>query len=281
MSSFKTNFYNLIQNRAALFGLIILLILSFIAISADYISPHDPNKIVLEKKLESPSKDHLFGTDQLGRDQLSRVIYGTRTTFQLSIYIVVITASFGVVAGIVAGYYGGLIDEITMRVIDVLLAFPSIILALVLIGALGPGIFNTILAISVVGWLYYARVARASTLSIKEKDYVDGARAMGCSDFYICRKYILPNCLPSIIVLISLNMGSIILTIASLGFLGLGAQPPTAEWGTMLNEGREFLRDFPWLSIAPGFLIMISVLAFNFIGDGLRDMMDPREKVIK
>jgi peptide/nickel transport system permease protein len=272
---------DLLRNKAAFLGFIIIGIFIFTAIAADFISPYDPNKITLDDKLQPPSSKHVLGTDQLGRDQLSRMIYGTRTTFELSLIIVAITASFGVLVGIVAGYYGGMIDEIMMRIIDILLAFPSIILALVIIGALGPGILNTVIAISLVGWLYYARVARASTLSIKEKEYIEGARAMGCSEFYICTKYILPNCLPPIIVLVTLNMGGVILTIASLGFLGLGAQPPTPEWGTMLNEGREFLRDCPWLSLVPGFLIMSSVLAFNFIGDGLRDLLDPRQQVIK
>lgn len=272
---------DLLRNKAAFFGLIIISLLIMTALAADIIAPHDPHKIKLEDRLQPPSPEHIFGTDQLGRDQFSRMVYGTRTTFELSIVIVTITALFGVITGIVAGYYGGIVDEIMMRIIDLLLAFPTIIVALVIIGALGPGILNTVIAISLVGWLYYARVARASTLSIKEKEYIEGARAMGCSDFYICTKYIFPNCLPPIIVLITLNMGGVILTIAALGYLGLGAQPPTPEWGTMLNEGREFLRDCPWLSVFPGFMIMISVLAFNFIGDGLRDILDPRQQVIK
>ncbi len=272
---------DLLKNKAAVLGVVIIGILFFTALAAEYIAPYDPNAISLENTLQGPSSEHILGTDQLGRDQLSRMIYGTRATFQLSIFVVAVTASFGITAGIIAGYYGGIIDEVLMRLIDLLLAFPSIILALVIIGGLGPGLFNTVLAISLVGWLYYARVARASTLSIKEKEYVEGAKAMGCSDLYICTRYIFPNCLPPIIVLVTLNMGGIILTIASLGYLGLGAQPPTPEWGTMLNEGREFLRDCPWLSFAPGALIMITVLAFNFIGDGLRDLLDPRQQVIK
>lgn len=272
---------DLLKNKAAVLGSVIIGLLLLAALTADFISPYNPDEIKLEDKLQPPSLSHPLGTDQLGRDQLSRMIYGTRTTFELSIVIVGITATFGVIAGIIAGYYGGIIDEILMRIIDLLLAFPTIILALVIIGALGPGVVNTVIAISLVGWLYYARVARASTLSIKEKEYVEGARAMGCSDLYICTRYIFPNCLPPIIVLVTLNMGGVILTIASLGYLGLGAQPPTPEWGTMLNDGREFLRDCPWLSIAPGFLIMASVLAFNFIGDGLRDILDPRQQVIK
>jgi peptide/nickel transport system permease protein len=275
------NVNEFIKNKASVAGLIIILILSMAAIFADFISPYSTDTIALKEKLMPPSFEHLMGTDQLGRDVLSRVIFGTRTTFELSIMVVAFTATFGVLVGIISGFYRGIIDEILMRLIDVLLAFPSIILALVVVGALGPGIFNTVLAVSLVGWLYYARVARASTLSIRETEYVEGARAIGCTDSYICLHYILPNCLPPIIVLITLNLGSVILTIAALGYLGMGAQPPTPEWGTMLNEGKEYLRDCPWLSVFPGLMIMIAVLAFNFIGDGLRDAIDPRQMVIK
>jgi len=270
-----------LKNKASVIGLIIILVLVITAVLADYISPYDTDKVALKEKLKPPSWQHPMGTDQLGRDVLSRIIYGTRTTFELSLLVVLFTSTFGVSIGIVAGYYRGIVDEILMRLIDVLLAFPSIILALVIIGAIGPGVFNTVLAISLVGWLFYARVARASTLSIREKEYVEGARAMGCSDAYICFFYVLPNCLPPIIVLMTLSLGSVILSIASLGYLGLGAQPPTPEWGTMLNDGKEYLRDCPWLSVFPGLMIMISVLAFNFIGDGLRDAIDPRQLVIK
>jgi peptide/nickel transport system permease protein len=275
------NINEFIKNKASVVGLIIIMILSLAAIFADFISPYSADTIALKEKLMPPSSEHLMGTDQLGRDVLTRVIYGTRTTFELSIMVVAFTATFGVLVGVISGFYRGIIDEILMRLIDVLLAFPSIILALVVVGALGPGIFNTVLAVSLVGWLYYARVARASTLSIREKEYVEGARAIGCTDSYICLRYILPNCLPPIIVLITLNLGSVILTIAALGYLGMGAQPPTPEWGTMLNDGKEYLRDCPWLSVFPGLMIMIAVLAFNFIGDGLRDAIDPRQMVIK
>ncbi len=275
------NINEFIKNKASVVGLIIIMILSLAAIFADFVSPYSADTIALKEKLMPPSSEHLMGTDQLGRDVLTRVIYGTRTTFELSIMVVAFTATFGVLVGVISGFYRGIIDEILMRLIDVLLAFPSIILALVVVGALGPGIFNTVLAVSLVGWLYYARVARASTLSIREKEYVEGARAIGCTDSYICLRYILPNCLPPIIVLITLNLGSVILTIAALGYLGMGAQPPTPEWGTMLNDGKEYLRDCPWLSVFPGLMIMIAVLAFNFIGDGLRDAIDPRQMVIK
>jgi peptide/nickel transport system permease protein len=275
------NLDEFLKNKASVVGLIIILVLVMTAVLADFIAPYDTDKIALKEKLKPPSWEHPMGTDQLGRDQLSRIIYGTRTTFELSILVVALASTFGVFIGIISGYFRGITDEILMRLIDVLLAFPSIILALVIIGALGPGVFNTIVAISLVGWLFYARVARATTLSIREKEYIEGARAMGCSDGYICLRYVLPNCLPPIIVLMTLNLGSVILSIAALGYLGLGAQPPTPEWGTMLNEGREYLRDCPWLSVFPGLMIMFAVLAFNFIGDGLRDAIDPRQTVIK
>lgn len=270
-----------LKNKASVIGLIIILVLVMTAILGDLIAPYNPDKIALNEKLKPPSWDHPMGTDQLGRDVLSRIIYGTRTTFQLSIFVVALTSAFGVFIGITAGYFRGVTEEILMRLIDVLLAFPGIILALVIIGALGPGVINTVVAISLVGWLFYARVARATTLSIREKEYIEGARAMGCSDGYICLRYVFPNCLPTIIVLMTLNLGSVILSIAALGYLGLGAQPPTPEWGTMLNEGKEYLRDCPWLSVFPGLMIMLAVLAINFIGDGLRDAIDPRQMVIK
>lgn len=269
------------KNRASVASLAVIFMLVLTAFFADFISPYSTDVVALQEKLKPPSLQHPMGTDQLGRDVLSRVIHGTRTTFELSILVVAFTATLGVLIGIISGFCRGIVDEILMRVIDVLLAFPSIILALVVVGALGPGIYNTVLAVSLVGWLFYARVARASTLSIREKEYVEGARAIGCTDSYICLHYILPNCLPPIIVLVTLNLGSVILTIAALGYLGMGAQPPTPEWGTMLSEGKEYLRDCPWLSVFPGLMIMIAVLAFNFIGDGLRDAFDPRQLVIK
>ena len=246
--------------------MIIILVLVMTAVLADYISPYDTDKVALKEKLKPPSWQHPMGTDQLGRDVLSRIIYGTRTTFELSLLVVLFTSTFGVFIGIVAGYYRGIVDEILMRLIDVLLAFPSIILALVIIGAIGPGVFNTVMAISLVGWLFYARVARASTLSIREKEYVEGARAMGCSDAYICFFYVLPNCLPPIIVLMTLSLGSVILSIASLGYLGLGAQPPTPEWGTLLSEGRDYLANAWWLTTLPGFVVLLAVLAVSRAG---------------
>jgi peptide/nickel transport system permease protein len=281
MAQVPENIKEFSKNKAAMIGVSVIGLLLLLAISANFISPCDPNKISLKDRLQPPSTHHLMGTDNLGRDLLSRVIFGARTTFEISFIIVIVTAAVGVTIGIISGFYGGVVDEVLMRIVDVLLSFPSIILALVIIGALGPGIVNTVIAVSIVGWLYFARVSRASTLSIKQKEYIEGARALGCSDFYICTRYILPNCISQIFVLMTLNLGSIILTISALGFLGLGARPPTAEWGTMLNDGREFLRDSPWLTVFPGIMIIITVLAFNFIGDGLRDLLDPRHQVIK
>lgn len=280
MISLMRNIREFGKNKAAMSGLIVICVLIMMALSAEVISPYDPTKIKLEEKLQPPSWEHIMGTDHLGRDVLTRIIYGCRVTFQFSIIVVTITAIVGVTVGIVSGYCGGVVDEILMRFVDILLAFPSIILALVVIGALGPGISNTILAISFVGWLSYARVSRGSTLSIKAKEFIESARSMGSNNIYIMYKHVYPNVLYPIIVLATLHMGSVILTVAALGFLGLGAQPPTPEWGTMLNEGKEFLRVCPWLSIFPGLMIMLTVLAFNFIGDGLRDALDPRMKEV-
>ena len=269
------------NNKAAVFGLFTIMVLVFIALTVDLIAPYDPNAIDLSSSLYSPSFAHPMGTDQLGRDLLSRIMYGTRITFEISLVTALITAALGVTIGVLAGYYGNLIDEILMRVADILLAFPSLLFALIIVGGMGAGVVNTIIAITITGWLTYARVARASTLSVKEKGFIEGARAMGFSDMYICAKYVFPNCLSPIIALFTLNIGSIILMVASLGFLGLGAQPPTPEWGTMLSEGQGLLRDCPWMVVFPGLMIMITVVAFNFIGDGLRDVFDPHHTMIK
>lgn len=281
MNAGNRKIMEIFNNRAAVFGLFTILVLAFIALTADFIAPYDPNTVDLSSSLFSPSSAHPMGTDQLGRDLLSRIMYGTRITFEISLVTALITAAIGITIGILAGYYGGLVDEVLMRVADMLLAFPSLLFALIIVGGMGAGVINTIIAITITGWLTYARVARASALSIKEKSFVEGARAIGFSDMYICAKYVLPNCLSPIIALFTLNIGSIILMVASLGFLGLGAQPPIPEWGTMLSEGQGLIRDCPWMVVFPGLMIMITVVAFNFIGDGLRDVYDPHQTMIK
>jgi len=268
------------KNKPAMLGIVIILFFASIAVFAPYIVPHDPLELNLEERLLSPSADHPMGTDNLGRDVLSRVVYGTRVSLSMSAAVVTISMVLGITMGTAAGYFGGVIDNVIMRVVDVLLAFPSIILALVIAGLLGPSLTNVMIALGAIWWVSYSRIVRGSVLSIKEKEFVEAARAMGCGDVYIITRHILPNVLSPVIVLATLDMGHIILSIAALSFLGLGAQPPIPEWGTMLNEGKPFMESASHLMIFPGLMIMITVLAFNFIGDGLRDALDPRMKEI-
>jgi len=266
------------ENRLAIAGLAIVLSLVLVAIFAPFIAPHDPVGQHLELRLLSPSTEYLLGTDGLGRCVLSRLIYGTRISLQVGVVVVGITAISGTLLGLIAGYLGGIIDEITMRIVDVLLAFPGLILALVIAGLLGPGLFNVMLALSVVGWTRYARVVRGCVLSAKERGFVEAARAIGSSNFYIMFRHVLPETLSPVIVMATLGMGWTILSAAALSFLGLGAQPPMPEWGSMLNEGRAFMRVAPHLTTFPGMAIMVTVLSFNFLGDGLRDALDPRQR---
>lgn len=230
-------------------GVMIILFLALIAIFAPYIAPYDPLELNLEERLLPPGTDHLMGTDNLGRDVLSRVLTGTRVSLSMSAAVVTIILILGITIGTIAGYFGGVVDDIIMRVVDVLLAFPGIILALVIAGLLGPSLTNVMIALGAIWWVGYSRIIRGSVLSIKEKEFVEAARAMGCSDTYIVIRHILPNVLSPVIVLATLDMGHIILSIAALSFLGLGAQPPVPEWGTMLNEGRPFMESASHLMI--------------------------------
>jgi len=266
------------KNKIAIIGLIIIISLAFIALFAPFIAPHDPIEQNLDKRLLTPCREYPMGTDDLGRCLLSRIIYGARVSLQLSVIVVGIITVIGVTLGLISGYYGGIVDEIIMRLVDVVLAFPGIILALAVAGALGPGLFNVMLALAMVGWTGLARVVRGSVLSVKQKEFVESARALGCSDLHIMTRHILPNVMAPVIVLATLDMAFIILAAAGLSFLGLGAQPPTPEWGSMLNNGRAFMRTAPHLTTFPGLAIMVAVLAFNFLGDGLRDVLDPRQQ---
>ncbi len=277
-SSKKLALQQLKKNKIAIVGLIIIISLVFIAIFAPFIAPHDPIEQNLEKRLLPPCREYQMGTDDLGRCLLSRIIYGARVSLQLGVIVVGIITVIGVTLGLISGYYGGIVDEIIMRLVDVVLAFPGIILALAVAGALGPGLFNVMLALAMVGWTGLARVVRGSVLSVKEKEFVESARALGCSDLHIMTRHILPNVMAPVIVLATLDMAFIILAAAGLSFLGLGAQPPTPEWGSMLNNGRAFMRTAPHLTTFPGLAIMVAVLAFNFLGDGLRDALDPRQQ---
>ena len=257
-------------------GLAILLFLIAMVILSPLTS--DPTKINLQNNLQPPSLKHVFGTDNLGRDVFARVIHAAKVDLTISLIIVGLSAIIGVAIGLVSGYYGGIIDKITVCLIDVFLALPELILALVIVGALGPGLFNSALALVALGWVRYARIVRGSVMSIKERQFIEVSKAMGIDDFNLIVKHILPNVVSPAITLAMLHLGHAVLSLASLGFLGLGAQPPTPEWGTMLNEGRVYLREAWWMSVFPGLAIMLAVLSFTLLGDGLRDVLDPKSR---
>ncbi|MCL0056553.1 ABC transporter permease [Dehalococcoidia bacterium] len=266
-------FRRLKKHRLAMIGAAIILALVLIAVLAPFIAPHDPVEQNLGNRLLSPSIEHPLGTDNLGRCILSRLIHGTSVSLQIGVMVVGIAAFVGVTLGLIAGYRGGLTDELIMRIVDILLAFPGIILALAIAGILGPSLYNVMLALAVIGWTSYARVVRGSVLSVKEKEFVEAAQALGAGEARIMFRHILPNVMAPVIVMATLGMAHVILAAAALSFLGLGAQPPTPEWGSMLNDGRAFMRTAPHLTIFPGLAIMVTVLAFNFLGDALRDIL--------
>lgn len=257
-------------------GFILAAAIVTVSILAPLLSPYDPVGANLHNNIVPPSPEHPFGTDNMGRDVFSRVLHGIRIDLLAGLFIVSISVVIGVTLGILAGYRGGVIDKILVGVMDTFLALPEIILALVIIGAAGPGIFNTLLALSLLGWVKFARIARSSTLSIKEKEFIETARSAGAGSLYIIGRHVLPNVMPNISTLATLQFGHAILSLAALGFLGLGAQPPAPELGAMLNEGRVFIRQAWWLSVFPGLFIVVTVLAFNLLSDGLRDILDPR-----
>jgi peptide/nickel transport system permease protein len=268
--------WRLRYNISALFGLAIILLLLLVAFFAPLIATHDIYAQDLASRLQRPSLNHYFGTDELGRDIFSRVIFGSRITLYIALLTAAIAAPVGLIVGTTAGYLGGWADIVLMRIVDVFLAFPSLVLALAFVAALGPGIENSVIAISLASWPPIARLARAETLTIRSSDYVAAARLQGASSWQIIWSDIVPMCIPSVIVRITLNMAAIILTAAGLGFLGLGAQPPSPEWGAMLSTGREFMLTNWWIAAVPGCSILVASLAFNLFGDGLRDLLDPR-----
>jgi peptide/nickel transport system permease protein len=264
------------QNRTAVFGGILILILTFVAVLAPYISLHDPLEQNRGNRLSSPSFDYPFGTDNLGRCVFSRIVLGTRYSLGIGVLVIAISSFIGTTLGIVSGYSRGIIDETIMRFVDIVLAFPSIILALVIAGALGPSLSNVIIALALTHWPAYTRLVRGIAFSLREKEFVEAAKALRASDIYIMRRHIFPNCINPIIVLATLDIANAIIFATALSFLGLGIQSPTPEWGSLLKAGIPFMRTAPLLTIFPGIAIMTIVLAFNFLGDGLRDMLDPR-----
>jgi len=264
-------------NPLSVFGFSILVLLVIVAIIGPWIAPHDPLRQVLSDRLLPPgSASHWLGTDQLGRDILSRIIYGSRLTLSIAILVVVVVVPIGLLIGTTAGFFGGWVDNVLMRVTDIALAFPKIVLALAFAAALGPGVFNAVIAISITAWPAYARLARAETLRLVQTDFIHVARLQGASNLRILLRYIVPLCSSSVIVRATLDMAGIILAVAGLGFLGLGAQPPSPEWGYMVAAGRNVLLDAWWVATIPGCAILFVSLAFNLLGDGLRDVFDPR-----
>ncbi len=262
-------------NRPALIGFAILCVLVTMALLAPVLAPLGYNEQSLELRLLPPSAAHWFGTDELGRDIYARIVHGARITLYISSLVAVIAAPIGLLVGTTAGYVGGWTDTVLMRINDVFLSFPGLILALGFVAALGPGIGNAVIAIALTAWPPIARLARAETLTIRKADYIAATRLQGASPARIILRHVIPMCVPSVIVRITLNMAGIILIAAGLGFLGLGAQPPTPEWGAMLSTGRQNLAAW-WLTAVPGLAILLTSLAFNLFGDGLRDVLDPR-----
>jgi peptide/nickel transport system permease protein len=266
-------------NRLAVVGLAIIIALLLVAAFADLLATHDPivGDLKNARLLPPGTADYLLGTDDQGRDIYSRVIYGSRLTLIVVVLVAVISAPIGLVVGTVSGYAGGWVDATLMRITDIFLAFPKLVLALAFVAALGPGIQNAIIAIAITSWPPYARIARAETLTVRRSDYISAVKLMGASPIRIIVRHVMPLCLSSLIVRVTLDMAGIILTAAGLGFLGLGAQPPLPEWGAMIASGRRFILDQWWVAAVPGVAILVVSLGFNLLGDGLRDALDPKE----
>lgn len=265
------------RNRLATIGLVIILALWGATLLAEYVAYHDPYEMNLENPfLPVGSRDHWLGTDNFGRDVFSRIVWGGRASLSVGIVVVGISATIGLILGVISGYYGGWIDTLIMRITDLFFAFPFFILAIGVIAALGPSLKNVMLVLGLVTWPEYARMVRAKTLALREEPFVESARAAGASDIRIMSVHVLPNCLGPVIVMATLGMANAILAAAGLSFLGMGVQPPEPEWGSMLNEARMYMRTAPHLIIVPGLVIMLAVLGLNFLGDGLRDALDPK-----
>jgi peptide/nickel transport system permease protein len=265
-----------VRSPAMVFGLAILALMVLSALFAPWLAPADPNAQDIAQRLMPPGPAHWLGTDQLGRDLLSRVIYGTRPTLLIVALVAVLSAPVGLLLGMTAGYIGGWLDAALMRTTDVFMAFPRLVLALALVAVLGPGIVNAVIAIAITAWPPYARIARTETRTVKGSDFIQAARVQGLPNARILFGHLLPICLPSTVIRVTLDMAGIILTAAGLGFLGLGAQPPMSEWGAMISTGRQYIFDQWWVAAVPGVAILLGSLAFNLVGDGLRDVLDPK-----
>jgi len=269
-------FYVIRKSKLAVFGAVIVGIFIFLALFGGHLAPYDPNDVEIGDRFLSPSSEHPFGTDKMGRDVLSRLMSGAKYSVRAGLVVLAISLPVGVILGGIAGMYGGWIDELIMRITDVFLAFPSLILAMAFSAALGPSLFNAMLALAVVWWPYYTRLIRGQALSVRESNYVEAARSRGASRWYIMVRHILPNCFSPVLVTLTLDMGLIVIATAGLSFLGFGAQPPQAEWGRMVSDGRIYLMRAWWVTVFPGLAIALTVLGFNLLGDGIRDALDPK-----
>ncbi len=268
----------LLRNPMTLIGLVVALVLVVVAAFAPWIATHDPVVQNLANALQAPSAAHWFGTDEYGRDIFSRLVYGARITLYIIALVTIIVGPIGLFIGTVSGYFGGVVDTVFMRLTDIFISFPSLVLALAFIAALGPGLEHAVVAIALTSWPPIARLARAETLSLRKADFVVAVQLQGASASRIILKHIVPMCLSSVIIRLTMNMAGIILTAAALGFLGLGAQAPLPEWGAMISTGRRYMLECWWLVAVPGAAIMLVSLAFNLLGDGLRDILDPRSE---
>ncbi len=277
-SQWKDVCWRLWQNKAAMAGLLVILLLILCAIFADVIAPYGIDDQDLSRRFIRPCKEFPMGTDNFGRDIFSRIIYGTRISLRVGLFATAISAVAGTILGAVSGYYGKTIDNVIMRVVDVMLAIPSILLAISIAAALGPGLRNVMIAISIGSIPSFARMVRASALTVKEQEYIEAARSIGAGDLRIITRHILPNCMAPIIVQATMGVAGAILSTSGLSFIGLGISPPTPEWGAMLSAGRQYIRDAGYIVLFPGLVIMVTTLAINLLGDGLRDALDPRLK---
>ncbi|RMF83147.1 MAG: ABC transporter permease [Nitrospinota bacterium] len=269
--------HRLRKSPSALLGLVMLLTLITTALLAPWLAPHDPYRVHTRQSLQPPRWNHPFGTDWLGRDVLSRVIYGARVSLQVGLLVEAFAVVIGVSLGTLAGFYGGKVDTLLMRITDTFMAFPSLVLAIALMAVFQqPGLFNVIVVLSILQWTPIARVVRGEVLSLKERDFVQAVRATGASDLRVLVRHVLPNCFAPVIVTATIGIAGNILSEAGLSFLGFGTQPPTVSWGTMLAQGRNYLTVKPWVCVFPGLALMLTVLGFNLLGDGLRDLLDPR-----
>lgn len=277
-SQFWLTLGRLKRNHLAMVGLVIIVVMIILALLAPYISPYPYEAADFKNRYATPSAEHWFGTDELGRDIFSRLLYGSRYSLRIGLISVAISAIGGIFFGAIAGYFGGAVDNIIMRLLDVLQAMPGIVLAIAISAALGPGLTNSVIALSISSIPGYARMTRASILNVRKMEYLEAATSINCSNARIIWKHVLPNALSPLIVQATMGIAGAIMGAAMLSFIGLGVQPPTPEWGAMLSAGRNYLRDYPHLCIFPGIMIMMAVLSLNMLGDGLRDALDPKLK---